>query len=125
MSAVEIWEKNKSSKPKIVVLEIGRPVLDAVKAQLIESYGGELFEVIQEHRAISELEIPEIAKKAYNAIRRASADGSEVWLVLSGPLGLAFTLGQLVGIGHFRVVCYQFSGGVYRPIPPPTRSLLF
>jgi hypothetical protein len=105
---------------KIIVLEIGRPVVDAVKAQL-----GEPFEVISYQRAISELEIPRIAKEAYNAIRRATADGSEVWLVLSGPLGLSFALGQLVGISHFRIICYQFSGGVYRPVPPPTRDLLF
>jgi len=105
---------------RIVVLEVGRPVTDDVKSQL-----GEPFRTVSYPRPILEDEYPEILRETYSAIREAAEGGSPVTLVLSGPLGLAFTLGQLVGLSHFKIQVYQFSAGRYRPVPVPTRELMF
>ena len=103
---------------KIIVLEIGRPIIDDVKKQI-----GEPVEVVSIKRAISENEIPAIVKEAYSKIRKHS--DSEIHLVLSGPLGLAFTLGQAVGLSHYKIKVYQFSQGKYVEIPELTREELF
>ncbi|MEM4530564.1 MAG: SAVED domain-containing protein [Thermofilaceae archaeon] len=106
---------------RIVVLEIGRPIKDDVVAQL----GQEPFRVISYPRPVTEAEYPQILREAYRAIREASRGGEEVALVLSGPLALSFQLGQLVGLSHFKVKLYQFSGGRYVEVPPVTREVMF
>ncbi|MEM1690832.1 MAG: hypothetical protein QXG48_04330 [Thermofilaceae archaeon] len=105
---------------RIVVLEIGRPIVDDVKAQL-----GEPFRVISYPRPIIEAEYPKILREAYQAVREAARGGEEVILVLSGPLALAFQLGQLIGLSHFKVRVYQFSMGRYREAPPVRREVMF
>lgn len=105
---------------RIIVLEIGRPIVDDVKAQL-----GEPYAVISYTRPIIESEYPTILKEAYKKIREASQGGNEVILVLSGTLALAFQLGQLIGLSHFKIQVYQFSMGRYRPVPPITREVMF
>ena len=105
---------------KVIIVEIGRPIRAEAEAQL-----GEAYRVVSYPRAVTEDEYPLILKEAYKAIREASKGGEEVALVLSGPLGLAFSLGQAVGIGHFKILVYQFSAGRYRPVPPVTREMLF
>lgn len=105
---------------RIVVLEIGRPIADDVRKQI-----GEPYRVVSYPRAVSEAEYPQILREAYHAVRDASQGGEEVVLVLSGPLALAFQLGQLVGLSHFRIRLYQFSMGRYVEVPPVTREALF
>ena len=109
-----------SSQRRIIVAEIGRPILQDVKEQL-----GEPAAVISYQRPVLESEIPMIAGEVYRAVARAASGGHEVHIVLSGPLGLAFEVGQLVGLSHFKVVVYQFSAGRYRPVPPVTREVMF
>jgi hypothetical protein len=105
---------------KIVVLEIGRPIAQDVAKQI-----GEPTKVISYPRLVLEEEYPKIRKEVYDAVREAGAGGEEVVLVLSGPLGLAFTIGQLVGLSHWKLTVYQFTAGSYRPVPPPTRDEMF
>jgi len=105
---------------KIIVLEVGRPIKADVEKQL-----GQVATCVSYPRAVTENEYPAILKEAYKAIREAAAGGEEVWLVLSGPLALAFQLGQLIGLSHWKVVVYQFSGGRYVPAPPVTRDIMF
>jgi len=117
----EFVEMTTASAPRrLVVVEIGRPVIQDVKAQL-----GEPEEIISYQRPILESEIPKIAGEVYRAVARAASGGHEVHLVLSGPLGLAFQIGQLVGLSHYKVILYQFSAGRYRPVPPVTREVMF
>ncbi|MEM1703909.1 MAG: hypothetical protein QXQ31_07625 [Zestosphaera sp.] len=106
---------------KIVVLEIGRPIKDDVVAQFKQ----EPFAVISYPRPVIEAEYPQILKEAYRAIKEAARGGEEVILVLSGPLALAFQLGQLVGLSHFKIRVFQFSMGRYREVPPVTREVMF
>jgi hypothetical protein len=106
--------------PKIIVVEIGRPILQDVKMQL-----GEPEAIISYQRPILESEIPIIAGEVYKAVAKAAGGGHEVHLVLSGPLGLAFEVGQLIGLSHYKVILYQFSAGRYRPVPPVTREVMF
>ncbi|MEM2050126.1 MAG: SAVED domain-containing protein [Thermoproteota archaeon] len=106
---------------KIVVLEVGRPIADDVKAQFQQ----EPFKVISYPRPVIEAEYPNILREAYKALREASRNGEEVVLVLSGPLALSFQLGQLLGLSHFKIRVYQFSHGRYREVPPVTREVMF
>jgi hypothetical protein len=106
---------------RVIVLEIGRPIMDDVKAL----FGQEPAAVISYPRPVIEQEYPEILRRAYHAIRTAAQGGEEVALILSGPLALAFQLGQLVGLSHWKITVYQFSGGRYRPVPPVTREVMF
>ena len=106
----------------LFVLEIGRPIISYVEETL-----GKPDDVLSIKRDISEYEIPEIAAEAYRRIMKLAAkyDGEEVTLVLSGPLALAFQLGQAIGLAHVKVRVYQWSKGRYREVPPLTRQHLF
>jgi len=106
---------------KIVILEVGRPIVDDVKSQ----FGQEPFAVISYPRPILEAEYPKILGEAYKAIKEAARGGEEIILVLSGPLALSFQLGQLIGLSHFKIRVYQFSMGRYREVPPVTREVMF
>jgi hypothetical protein len=105
---------------KIFVLEIGRPIAEDVKNQL-----GRVDDVLSIPRAISEIEIPRIVAEAYKRVMRLAQGGEEVVIVLSGPLALAFQLGQAIGLSHAKVIVYQFSQGRYVRVPPITREHLF
>jgi len=104
----------------IVVLEVGRPIAADVEKQL-----GKPARVISYPRAVVEQEYPIIIKEVYQAVRELASGGQEVTLVLSGPVALNFMLGQAIGLGHFKVLVYQFSAGAYRPVPPLRREDLF
>ncbi len=105
---------------RIFVLEVGRPIAEDVRAQL-----GFVDDMLSVPRSISELEIPRIAAEAYRRIMRLAQGGVEVHVVLSGPLALAFELGQAIGLAHAKVIVYQFSAGKYVKVPPITREHLF
>jgi len=100
-------------------LEVGRPIKADVELQF-----GRVDAIVSIPRAISELEIPKIASKAYKEIMKLARDG-EVYVILSGPLGLAFQLGQAIGLAHAKVTVWQFSNGKYVKVPPLTREHLF
>ncbi|MEM2550458.1 MAG: SAVED domain-containing protein, partial [Nitrososphaerota archaeon] len=70
-------------------------------------------------------EIPKIAGEVYKVVKELASGGKVVNLVLSGPLGLAFQIGQLIGLSHFKVQVYQFSAGRYKPVPPVSREVMF
>jgi hypothetical protein len=105
---------------KVFVLEVGRPIKADVEREF-----GHIDAIVSVPRAISELEIPKIAAQAYREIMKLAAGGEEVAVVLSGPLGLVFELGQAVGLAHAKVVVWQFSQGRYVKVPPLTREHLF
>ncbi|MEM2941417.1 MAG: SAVED domain-containing protein [Thermoproteota archaeon] len=105
---------------KIIVLEVGRPIAADVEKQL-----GKPTRVVSYPRAVTENEYPAIIKEVYAAVRELAAGGEEVTLVLSGPLALSFQLGQVIGLSHWKITVYQFTGGRYMPAPPITRDKLF
>lgn len=106
---------------RLFVLEIGRPIRQDAEAQLQMTAD----DFISIQRPVSELEIPQIASEAYRKIMRLARGGEEVAIVLSGPLALAFELGQAIGMMHAKVSLYQFSNGRYVKVPPLTRQHLF
>jgi len=119
---------NFSSQPSSegwVVLEVGRPISNDVSKQFNINLNSSNVKILSIQRAVSEQEIPSIVSKAYHLIRELSSNYNIVNIVLSGPLALAFELGQAVGLSHFRVRLYQFSGGRYVLVPPLTREHLF
>lgn len=110
----------------VLILEIGRPIQQDVK-NFLQKIGVQPrdIRVVSITRPIVEEEYPDIWRLAYKHITELGFGGDEIWIFLSGPLGLSFGLGQLVGLQHWKVLVYQFSAGTYRPVPPPTRELLF
>jgi hypothetical protein len=116
----EVYGEGGRETMKVFVLEVGRPVRADVEREF-----GHIDEIVSVPRAISELEIPRIAAEAYHKIMKLASGGEEVAVVLSGPLGLAFELGQAIGLAHAKVIVYQFSQGRYVRVPPLTREHLF
>jgi len=112
----------------ILILEIGRPIKQDVIA-FLQSQGFDTskldIRVVSRQRAIIEAEYPDIWREAYYHITQLGVGGNEIWIFLSGPLGLSFGLGQIVGLQHWKIIVYQFSAGAYRPVPPPTREVMF
>lgn len=105
----------------IVALQIGRPIAQAVA----EHFGRPADELVVFDRALeSDRDYRELAMAVYAAMCKHQS--KRVHLVLSGPVGLNFLVGQLVGLHHFHVQVYQFdpSGGGYIPLPQPDRSWL-
>ncbi|MEM4433285.1 MAG: SAVED domain-containing protein [Desulfurococcaceae archaeon] len=106
---------------RIVVLEIGRPIAEDV----IRQFGVQPYRIVSYPRQVKEDEYRIILREAYKAIREAASGGEEVILILSGPLALAFQLGQIIGLNHFNIKVYQFSEGRYKEVPPIKREDLF
>jgi hypothetical protein len=105
---------------KVFVLEVGRPILEEVRLQL-----GAVDDVLSVPRSLSVLEIPRVAAEAYGKIMALARGGAEVHVIPSGPLALAFQVGQALGLSHAKVVVYQFLHGRYVKVPPLTREHLF
>ena len=65
-----------------------------------------------------------IVKEVYKAL--AQNQDAEIHLVISGPVGLNFMLGQVVGLSHFDVVVYQYDQieKGYTELPSPERTWL-
>jgi hypothetical protein len=110
----------KMQAKKVFVLEVGRPIRQDVEREI-----GNVDAIVSVPRAVSELEIPKLAAEAYCRIMELAKGGAEVNVVLSGPLALAFQLGQAIGLAHAKVTVWQFSQGKYVRVPPLTREHLF
>jgi len=116
---------NTGSKKFIIALQIGRPVSEAVK-----KYFGELDALIEIKSILgkdtleNDLDYKKITKELYKAL--AQNQNHEIHLILSGPVGLNFLIGQLVGLSHFDVTIYQYDGikKSYKKLPQPNRNWL-
>ena len=109
--------------PMIVVLEIGRSIVDDVRLQL-----GEPLAVISAKRTLECDEFPLFAWAAYEKIRETRRfirenleESVPVTLILSGPVSLNFQLGQLLGL-HEDIELYQYCKGDYVYVPKITRE---
>lgn len=116
---------NKGSKKFVIALQVGRPVAEAVKKHF-----GEL-DVLIEVKSIlgkdtleNDSDYKRITKEIYKAL--AQNQNAEIHLVVSGPVGLNFLIGQLVGMSHFDVSIYQYDaiGKAYKKLPNPDRNWL-
>jgi hypothetical protein len=104
----------------VIALQVGRPVAEAVQQQF-----GQLDELIVfDGQLVTDHEYKELANRVYQAL--CKHQGEKIQLVLSGPVGLSFTIGQLVGLHHFDVQVHQFDPGIkgYKALPVPERSWL-
>jgi hypothetical protein len=117
--------KNKGSKKFIIALQVGRPVSEAVK-----NYFGELDVLIDIEAVLGKksLEHSKDYKKISNEVYKAMAQNqnAEIHLVVSGPVGLNFIIGQIVGLSHFDVIIYQYDSikKEYIRLPQPDRKWL-
>ena len=116
---------NKGSKKFIVALQIGRPGAEAAKRHF-----GELDDLIDVNSVLgkdsleNKNDYKKIVKEVYKAL--AQNQNAEIHLVISGPVGLNFLLGQVIGLSHFDVVIYQYDQikKGYTELPSPERSWL-
>ena len=102
---------------KILILSIGRDISASAERLL-----GKSADWVVQHREVSPEDFATLRQEVYGQLKAWA--GEEVKLVLSGPLALAFTLGQLVGLNHFRVnvLHYDAASGSYAEISAPTRQ---
>jgi len=116
---------NREGKQFVIALQVGRPVSEAVKAHF-----GELDCLIDADCLLgknileSDKDYKKLAKEVYQAM--ASNQNCLIKLVLSGPVGLAFIIGQMVGFHFFEVEVYQYDIATrsYRALPMPERNWL-
>lgn len=116
---------NKNSKKFIIAVQVGRPVAEAVKKQF-----GELDALINVNSLLgkdtleNDKDYKIVSKEVYKAL--AQNQDSEIHIVVSGPVGLNFMLGQLVGLSHFDVILYQYDNikKGYKKLPSPNRTWL-
>jgi hypothetical protein len=116
---------NKGLKKYVIALQVGRPVSEAVKKHF-----GELDSLIEVKSILgkdtleNDSDYKKITKELYKAL--AQNQNSEIHLVVSGPVGLSFLIGQLVGLSHFDVTIYQYEAfkKKYQKLPVPNRNWL-
>lgn len=119
--------KNKSQNGKVyLALQVGRPVGEAVK----RFFHTEDLTLVDVEAVLGKttLENDKDYKKLANAVYKelAKNQDKEIHLVLSGPVGLNFLIGQIAGLNHFDLHLYQFdpiSKG-YMELPQPDRTWL-
>lgn len=118
-------KKGKTVKKKdkaIVVLEIGRPIIDDVQQQL-----GDIDAVVSVPRSITKDELHKLTADIYKAIKTVNKVAKKIVLVLSGPQPLAFMIGQSVGFHHFDIDIAWWQDGEYIIVEDMTkhRDMLF
>lgn len=116
---------NKGGKDFILALQVGRPVSEAVKAHFGElDCLVDITSVLGKCQLETEGDYRKLAQEIYRAM--AQNQNCPIKLVLSGPVGLSFLVGQLVGLAKFDVTVYQFDPGTkgYQALPVPNRNWL-
>lgn len=102
---------------KLLIVSIGRDIVSGAERQL-----GMQADAVVCADEIGPEDFPELRMQIYERIKQWQ--GEPVRLVLSGPLALSFTLGQLVGLNHFDVTVmhYDSGKGCYVEAPVPERK---
>lgn len=102
---------------KLLILSVGRDIAQGAEQQL----NLKADKVIRKGE-VTPSEIPELRQEIYQHLK--SWQGEQIKLVLSGPLALSFTLGQIVGLNHFdlNILHYDSSAGQYIQVKPPERK---
>jgi len=121
--AIERSIRPKDRKERaLVVLEVGRPIVSDVEQQL-----GEVDIVIRKEGTVRKEELHRLAAEVYKGIAIVQRFAKEIILVLSGPIVLAFLIGQLVGLQHFNLKVAWWQKGEYLLIDDMSehRELLF
>lgn len=107
----------------IVALEVGRPISEAVK----ESFGHldvlvRVQDVIGSSVLLTDEHYERVARVVYSACARSQ--NRPIDLIVSGPNGLVFIIGQMLGLDRFKVQVWQYYNGDYQRVPRPTRDWL-
>jgi len=105
------------SDNKLLILSIGRDIVTGAESQL-----GRKADAIVRRTAVDPADFPEIRREVYTLLKQWQ--GGSITLILSGPLALAFTLGQLIGLNHFdiRLLHYNADQHCYQQVNAPGRS---
>ncbi len=116
---------NQGGDDFVIALQVGRPIAEAVKAHF-----GELDALIEVQAVLGKpvLETNEDYRRLASEVYKAMAQNQncKIKLVLSGPVGLSFLIGQLVGLHHFDVEVFQYdpTSKGYQALPVPGRDWL-
>lgn len=119
----------------VLAVEVGRPVSEAVKNYLgspddrEHPYDFALIEVnslLGKSALETDSDYEKMAKAIYSTLARNQ--NKELHLFLSGPVGMNFLVGQMVGTHKFEITVYQYHGEnkeiKYLPLPHPARDWL-
>jgi len=107
----------------VVALEVGRPISEAVN----DSFGHmdvlvRVQDVIGSSVLLTDEHYEKVARAVYSAC--AICQNRPIDLIVSGPNGLVFLVGQMLGLDRFRVSVFQYYNGEYQRLPRPTRDWL-
>lgn len=107
----------------VVALEVGRPISEAVK----DAFGHcdalvRVQDVIGTTVLLTDEHYQKVAMAVYSAC--AQCQNRPIDLIVSGPNGLVFIMGQMLGLDRFRVAVHQYYNGEYQRLPRPTRDWL-
>ncbi len=119
--------KNKSENGRVyVALQVGRPVSEAVKKffNTNDLVLVDVEAVLGKTTLETDKDYKKLAKAVYREL--AKNQDKEIHLVLSGPVGLNFLIGQIAGLNHFDLHLYQFDpvNKGYMELPQPDRTWL-
>lgn len=116
-------DKTNADGRHVVALEVGRPISEAVK----DRFGHlDILIRVQDVIGTTVLTTPEHYEQVARAVYAACARSQNrpIDLIVSGPNGLVFIMGQMLGLDRFRVAVHQYYNGEYQAIPRPTRDWL-
>lgn len=116
---------NRGERNFVIALQVGRPVSEAVKSHFGElDYLVDIQAVLGKCVLETERDYKTLSGELYRSM--ASNQNCPIKLVLSGPVGLSFLIGQLVGLAKFDVEIYQFDPVTkgYQALPAPDLSWL-
>ncbi|MDP6180280.1 MAG: hypothetical protein QGG48_10345 [Desulfatiglandales bacterium] len=79
---------------KLLIISIGRDIVTGAERQL-----GQSADAVIKEGEVQPKDFPRIRRQVYEKLN--SWQGEPIRVVLSGPLTLSFTIGQIVGLNHF------------------------
>jgi len=122
MGILTLKKPERPKKECIVVIEVGRAIIKDVIAQFGEE---NIIEVIGALRTIKPEEFLTFAREFSQEIARINREYrcKKINLILSGPVGMNFLLGQSVGL-LYPIQVWQWQEGEYIGIPKLTRDEL-
>ena len=102
---------------KLLIISIGRDIVAGAERQL-----GQSADAVIKEGEVQPKDFPRIRRQVYEKLN--SWQGEPIMVVLSGPLTLSFTIGQIVGLNHFdvSVMHYDSEKGCYLEAPMPERK---
>lgn len=102
---------------RFIIISIGRDIVSSAET-VFQRKADEVVNVGE----LSTDQFGTIRASVYQCFQRHAA--YPIDLVLSGPVALSFTLGQIIGLNHFDITVFHYNSAQreYQAVSPPHRS---